>query len=114
MKIEIPERVYFRIMQEANNQNKSVNEFVSGLFERFMNLETTYENVSQDDLELFTNELHLIIDEIIDSQEDLAKSDEGNDMDLIMVHILEIMFARATRDKLIMAECLEYFLKEKE
>lgn len=114
MKIEIPERVYFRIMQEANNQNKSVNEFISGLFERFMNIETTYENVSQDDLELFTGALHSTIDEIIDSQNDLANSDEGTNMDLIMIHVLEIIFARATRDKLIMAECLEYFLKEKE
>lgn len=112
MKIEIPERLYFRILQECNNNEINIEDYISGLFEKYLNLQTSYEKLTQKELDYFIQCLHFTIEEILLSQKDLAESEEGTEVDKKMVDILNVIFARATRDKTIINECIDIFYKK--
>ncbi|MDN6899585.1 hypothetical protein [Oenococcus sicerae] len=51
--------------------------------------------------------------EIVDSQRDLAKSDEGDNSDLIMANILEADFKERLTDPLFIAQCANIINKIK-
>ncbi|MGP1402636.1 MAG: hypothetical protein ACTTKY_00640 [Catonella sp.] len=109
MKINLPDELYFKILTACNNDNIPINEFIVGLFERHLNLQQSYNDLTQDKLDYFTSCLHQTIDEIVQGQIDLSESDEGTDVDKKMIEVLTIIFARATRDRMIMSECIDSF-----
>lgn len=112
MKINLPDELYFGVMQICNDEGVAINDFVQGLFERYLNLQQSYNELPQSKIDYFTSCLHQTIDEIMQSQKDLSVSDEGTDVDKRMIDILNVIFARATRDKMIMSECVGLFFRE--
>lgn len=109
MKINLPDELYFKILTVCNNDNIPIDEFIVGLFEKYLNLQQSYNDLTQNKLDYFTSCLHQTIDEIIQGQIDLTESDEGTDIDKKMIQVLTIIFARATRDRMIMSECVDSF-----
>lgn len=111
MKIEIPDELYYKLLQDSMKNKRSINEQLQKVFERYMNLDIVYENLNDEQINTFRDILHSTIEEILISQKDLAESDEGSELDLKMMDVLNILLARATRDKDIMSECMEEFFK---
>lgn len=112
MKINLPDELYFGVMQICNDDDIAIDDFVQGLFERYLNLQQSYNELPQSKIDYFTSCLHQTIDEIMQSQKDLSVSDDGTDVDKKMIDILNVIFARATRDKMIMSECVDLFFRE--
>ena len=110
IKIEISEEQYFRLLKTANENNMTVAQHIESMQSRFTDIEQTFEEFTQLEIDNFKTTLFHTISEILDSQEELAKSNEGTIDDKIMVDILNILFGRATRDKMIYSEvCNKYY-----
>lgn len=110
MWVEISEEQYFRLVKSANERNISVEKHIESMQAKFTDIEQTFMNFNQEEIDHFKLVLQATISEIIQSQEDLANSDEGTMTDKVMVDILNILFGRATRNKMIFAElCGKYY-----
>ena len=112
MKLEISEDLYFSLLKTANGLNMSVNEHILTMQEKYANTEQDFLVTSQVMLDNFRAVLFMTIQEILDSQKNLANSDEGTPEDMAMVEVLNVLFARATRDNMIVQECLDIFTKK--
>lgn len=110
VKLDIDEEAYFKLIKSANNNNMSVGKHIETMQAKFTNIEQTFDDFTQLEVDHFKVVLFHQISEILESQKELAKSNEGTIDDKIMVDVLNILFARATRDKLIFNElCNEYY-----
>jgi hypothetical protein len=109
-KLELSEEQFFRLAKTANDNNMTVAQHIESMQSAFTNIHQTFEEFSQLEIENFKNTLFNTISEILDSQEELARSDDGTIDDKIMVDVLNILFGRATRDRLIFSEmCNKYY-----
>lgn len=109
MKLEMPDELYFELAQTANSIGITPVEHISKMQQFYSNTVRTYEMVTQEELDYFKNVLHMTIAETLVAQEDLANSDEGTEADRKMVDVLNILFARATRDYALVCELLKEF-----
>jgi len=112
VKLDIDEEAYFKLIKSANDNNMSVGKHIETMQAKFTNIEQTFDDFTQLEVDHFKVVLFHQISEILESQEELAKSNEGTVDDKIMVDILNILFGRATRDKVIYSEmCNKYYPK---
>ncbi|MFR5188140.1 hypothetical protein [Peptostreptococcus sp.] len=110
VKLDIDEEAYFKLIKSANDNNMSVGKHIETMQAKFTNIEQTFDDFTQLEVDHFKVVLFHQISEILESQEELAKSNEGTVDDKIMVDILNILFGRATRDKVIYSEmCNKYY-----
>ena len=110
VKLDIDEEAYFKLIKSANDNNISVGKHIETMQAKFTNIEQTFDDFTQLEVDHFKVVLFHQISEILESQEELAKSNEGTVDDKIMVDILNTLFGRATRDKVIYSEmCNKYY-----
>lgn len=109
MKVELSEELYLDLLKSANERGKTVEKHISGMQELYNNNVRAYEDVTQEQLDHFKRCLHFTIDELMVSQQDMANSDEGTEIDRKMVDVLNVLFGRATNDYMIVTELLKIF-----
>ena len=111
MKLEIPESLYFELAKAANEKGRSIAEHIGLMNQRYNDVEKSFEGFTQREVDYFTGVLFNTLDEILTSQEELARSDERTEADARMTEILNVLFGRATRDRDIFNEIIEMFFK---
>lgn len=110
VKLDIDEETYFKLIKSANNNDMTVGKHIETMQAKFTNIEQTFDDFTQLEVDHFKLVLFHQISEILESQEELANSNEGTIDDEIMIEILNLLFARTTRDKLIFNEmCSKYY-----